>query len=1516
MSSPFRSERLQQSPSQRFVALASTTSRRLQQSIQQRRPNNDINPPSPTVLDKEPFDVYSLLRSLYQLNQDEMSCHQVEERAHGHHDPAGIANNPLSSPSSYLPIHQTDWMLDGRDEWKHDYLESLRLQNELQKSSSLLHSLLEQENPSIDDLQVMEILIDNDESDDSSSCDGSSCDENGSMDNEADFGDFQSAFQADLEKEGSVHVSKNLTQAMELQLATTLTGTEEYQVIHQLPRHDIFPESELSTSTNGLLDRVDALLHKSADWNGSPSRPFSSMKQTPNSPDTFRLMEQTELVLQTAKRSKTCFRTSNECSNSPSEEKKQDDAPLDFSISQTSQRQPNTAGLDDDFVHGHATIHAAAPIDIDSIESASVTSNGAINDGSDGVPNTRPMTEIQFLKPTCGKPPLHLTTPTPSITHNILHTTDSSCNYSPTVDPHRQMHISETEESIPLSLQLPMQDMSTAAGRFIRRQQLALQQEESALENDNESGDVAKSLTAIDQFDIPLYFFQPPNSESQARLLGTLPWHFLHEHMGEQGFATWDEYMVEKLSVFDSALEQVHAHILNDIGPHETDVRHANELVHDLEQNLQLSLMYSERSRRAIELAWGDGVSGAGLMVHAALLPWWEERSRAQELDVLLLRVSDILKKEQELLQRIDTFNVHETHAMDEYLAVMSSASEVQSLLCQESLVAKFCRTGIFDWDEYARLLQIAINLHASTFTDAHKAHLAEKWSQCIIRALCNESDRALATALLEPSGAQPTQFTDELARLRHEIDRHLGDKTELKSITHNLVSIRFHLELDQNYLPRVICRLLEKLTNIFYVHHLFERFHDDSPNKKTTQMPDILTIRREAKAVYGRLSKSRNTVANSCQNVIIRCLDEYSKFAGQPDLFQRSAPETSDNIWKQDLTSLHQCLCLSSRYVAIENEFIGNVQSTSHDKHAVCEKLAHLFRHHLECVHAEAMTSMGRMLARETWMLSEFASDKRNESMPGNPQKTVESLLRDALEKECMSDTSWQNTSFNVPCEFILNYPIIGNPFSKAFEDVIAACSSKIETKCRNCRALSPSPVYLELVRVFATDSTLFFVAPTSTIFELTKWCSRLLTTIQMLPLLAADVSVVAENILDLFFTTVFRFCCGSAKNEKLLLAIVPPSDIHIPPADALPHIAAPVESPLFSPFRKTAMSYANSPPRRHTVNVSAQVEAEMTTPLRHELADVVKLQHFITRAHDRLQGFVNLDKVGSWLSYPPQCSQSIEEHACNLAQILLRRVSALWSCFIAAALADAFRCAAHDRILSSSCELATNSCLLPLVTYVTDALQVMPTLVSLGTRFSCLCAIGGNRVVTQILEVGTTWEGSSFKESANEYVEELSERCALLWGYLSISGKLPLPLLNPMWEQLLSAAYSSLLEGFARIPFCSTEGRALMTLDLASLSAGTATESVAATLEKSSLETQLPPLVDANRFMEHIGMYIKVYYFPVEEAMDWIKKNCTKYPLNHMLALIVATAGPGVDTRVLVNRVREFGLGSEAEQ
>jgi hypothetical protein len=129
----------------------------------------------------------------------------------------------------------------------------------------------------------------------------------------------------------------------------------------------------------------------------------------------------------------------------------------------------------------------------------------------------------------------------------------------------------------------------------------------------------------------------------------------------------------------------------------------------------------------------------------------------------------------------------------------------------------------------------------------------------------------------------------------------------------------------------------------------------------------------------------------------------------------------------------------------------------------------------------------------------------------------------------------------------------------------------------------------------------------------------------------------------------------------------------------------------------------------------------------------------------------------------------------------------------------------------------------------------------------------------------VGSGWEESKLHEHPNHYVDSMCDLSAFLWCSLSNANKLSPGVLQLLWEHIVECGYLTLLDGFSRVPFCSTEGRALMSMDLQSFSSGIRPASIAERLECHSLST-LPPDVarQISRGMPHVDTFVKVFYFP----------------------------------------------------
>ena len=95
----------------------------------------------------------------------------------------------------------------------------------------------------------------------------------------------------------------------------------------------------------------------------------------------------------------------------------------------------------------------------------------------------------------------------------------------------------------------------------------------------------------------------------------------------------------------------------------------------------------------------------------------------------------------------------------------------------------------------------------------------------------------------------------------------------------------------------------------------------------------------------------------------------------------------------------------------------------------------------------------------------------------------------------------------------------------------------------------------------------------------------------------------------------------------------------------------------------------------------------------------------------------------------------------------------------------------------------------------------------------------------------------------------------------------RLPLGILKTLWENLLGGGYMVLLDGFSKVPHCSTEGRALMSMDVASYRSGTSPRSIVERLENDDHPSCNCPLlkdIQPYRTMAYVDTYIKIFYFP----------------------------------------------------
>jgi hypothetical protein len=132
---------------------------------------------------------------------------------------------------------------------------------------------------------------------------------------------------------------------------------------------------------------------------------------------------------------------------------------------------------------------------------------------------------------------------------------------------------------------------------------------------------------------------------------------------------------------------------------------------------------------------------------------------------------------------------------------------------------------------------------------------------------------------------------------------------------------------------------------------------------------------------------------------------------------------------------------------------------------------------------------------------------------------------------------------------------------------------------------------------------------------------------------------------------------------------------------------------------------------------------------------------------------------------------------------------------------------------------------------------------------------------------------------EHCNSYIEDLSDRYVKLWHHLSSSSLAPFDrLLSDIWDRVVESGFLALLEGFSKIYHCSTEGRALMSIDLASFAQNITPRAIRERFaEMCNDEENLlppPPYVTPSRGKHYVDTYIKVFYFPLEVSSQLLLK------------------------------------------
>lgn len=350
--------------------------------------------------------------------------------------------------------------------------------------------------------------------------------------------------------------------------------------------------------------------------------------------------------------------------------------------------------------------------------------------------------------------------------------------------------------------------------------------------------------------------------------------------------------------------------------------------------------------------------------------------------------------------------------------------------------------------------------------------------------------------------------------------------------------------------------------------------------------------------------------------------------------------------------------------------------------------------------------------------------------------------------------------------------------------------------------------------------------------------------------------------------------------------------------------------------------------------------IEADIYAPLRSEKDLVKGVTLFLQRGKISLSDIVDLDKIEGWSSNtaPLPCVNSagagpsaasnqtnpasFEKGTMHEVLVMQKRIIASFSCLFVSCVFDTamhrlklrqdrptFRylfTGVTDQCYQQeiSCGLSPSSATATvtgseavctdlnsnLVRYWMQMQDASTHMHLLCMRMSTIRAIKGENVVRRIISIGSGWTAEILNESCNDYVDALSKRCTLLWGHMSLHSTFLTQesMLLQAWDHIIESGFVSILEGFSRV-CCSTEGRASMSIDLATFCASVNGQVIESRLESYfDCVGRLPPSSAPQRGMQYVDLYVKVFYFPEDDVMKWIIENRHLYHLSHVLALV----------------------------
>jgi len=823
---------------------------------------------------------------------------------------------------------------------------------------------------------------------------------------------------------------------------------------------------------------------------------------------------------------------------------------------------------------------------------------------------------------------------------------------------------------------------------------------------------------------------------------------------------------------------------------------------------------------------------------------------------------------------------------------------------------------------EYVNILSARLALEPfvkqeSVSLEEPSVHIS--WTSSILKALTFESHRNLAKALLKPTANATFSKTDtdSLSEISDPILRSIQESVEkykvddehlpfLQADIQNLMTMRFESETGKINLPWVyhqLCGYTAQILNLFYVFNKGHEALDEVLFDSIRSNPDYRGF-----LFLAEFSKNRAELWQRCEHVLLSFFDMYlasiSKSQGQ--IQSDGGPSFDEKLWCVNMEGLYDVLSMTNHMVALAAEFNGSLNDSQRTGPLLRQKVYDIIRHHLRSFEVDAMTSIGYSLANESWLLCKISLP--SDSFASQHERLLHGTAREI--QHCYPDVSNDPRIFESPNvrlsdnkfsdERRVNKPLFpsfssdGNPFmTKRSKDTKKISKETLKLECSSNLLESHCQHLLNMYGCKSLD----VIWGTKTSYDsLCKWASRLLYFHRKFPTMTEELVKSACNIFDLYLVTVFRICACDEANANVMLGAAARSgfimdESHAILVDNVVRDSSAVSRGTATPQRPKEIITKNPPMTEISVKF---IEADMVAPQRAETDKRAKFQAFIRRGQESRYKTSNLRKYEVLLTkkfnFIPSDKLPLIDEMKQLTGLLHDRLMSCYSSLVVASFAhvafalmnDYVKAAdvstfAHvsqkDNKLDSAAAKIKEEISNSIREYANSYLEMAPTLCDLCSRMAAIRVAKAKDVVTAIVKIGPDWnKKSKLHEQSNDYVDILIERICVIWGFMS-SWHLkayPETIIGKSWSLVIESGFLSLLEGFSQISSCSTEGRALMSIDLATFSSGVNRRNVKEKLEAYeetfSSDIPMPPSPTTTRGMQYVDTYIKVFYFPLE--------------------------------------------------